>query len=242
MSTRGPAGIVYKNNVYSVYNHCDSDPGCLGDEVVNFIKAVQTTSLESVFQSLYAKYEGKTISKKVIDNIVKDTKECEELKRSEFADIFGLGGWEVLKKNMETVQEIDNKIPPTEEIQQKYQDLGYCDVTVSNRTPEDWYCLLRNIQGIITFAEIYKGNLHHISNAKDFFKESLHCEYGYLINLDTMKFEAYEGFQSDAPQPGNRFGEEKNKSGYYPCKMVGEFPLDKIPDNWIEKCFKEEED
>ena len=77
---------------------------------------------------------------------------------------------------------------------------------------------------------------------QDFIKDSLFCEYGYIINMDTKKLEMYEGFQKKPDKrKSNRYGTE-NERGYYPCRMVKAFPLDKIPDDWMAKAFPRDED
>lgn len=70
----------------------------------------------------------------------------------------------------------------------------------------------------------------------DFIKDSLFCEYAYIINLDTKKLEYYKGYQ-DQPDKENRFGIEKQKDyDFYPCKKIKEFTLGQ----WI-PLFKEED-
>lgn len=242
MSTRGAAGIVFNEKVYAVYNHCDSYPGGLGSEVESFVKSVQSKPIEVLEKELQEKFIDKRMTVENQNKFLEEHKALERFKKNSFLSIIGLG-WEQLKKNLIEVEEIDEKVPPTKEVQDRYISLRYYNSNVSNQSPTDWYCLLRNIQGIDTFSEIIKGNLKHISNNADFFKDSLFCEWGYLINLDTMKFEVYRGFQK-SPQEGNRFGQEKIKQDYeyYPCALVTEFPLNSIPEDWENAVIKNEEE
>ena len=92
----------------------------------------------------------------------------------------------------------------------------------------NWYSVMRKYQG-----ELEKLNeLKHPFLADDieFIKNSLHCEYGYIINLDTNKLEFWQGWQNK-PQPGNRYGEatlypdEDERYRYYACRLAGEFDL-----------------
>lgn len=92
---------------------------------------------------------------------------------------------------------------------------------VSNRTPKDWYCLLRNAQGDLN---AYKTGLKYMIENNDFIQFSLHCEYGYIINLDTKKLEFWVGYQK-TPDESNRYGTNADRMGYYPCKMVKEYSL-----------------
>lgn len=56
---------------------------------------------------------------------------------------------------------------------------------------------------------------------------SLFCKYAYIINLDTEKLEFWVGYQHE-PQEGNRYGETADNDGYYPCRLVAEFPIAEI--------------
>lgn len=92
--------------------------------------------------------------------------------------------------------------------------------------------------------ELYSGNLEYWSFDNEFIKESLYCEYVYIINLDTMNFEFYIGFQQK-PQIGNRFGTIE-KDGYYPCKLSLIINIKDIVDtidlkNLVDKMIKIDE-
>ena len=80
-------------------------------------------------------------------------------------------------------------------------------------------------------ADYYEGDLDaHVKTGfmidnEDFLKDSLFCEWAYIINLDTNKLEVYEGFQTTKSetryQPKN-----PGESGYWGCKLIEELPLD----------------
>ena len=63
---------------------------------------------------------------------------------------------------------------------------------------------------------------------KDFILDSLSCEYGYVINIDTGCLEFYQGYQHE-PQEGNRYGtavgyhSDYGNTDYYPCRFCGAF-------------------
>lgn len=92
---------------------------------------------------------------------------------------------------------------------------------VSTGNIEDWYCLLRKAQGN---PNVYKHGLKYMIDNHEFIKDSLFCEYAYIINLDTSCLEFWVGFQKE-PYDGNRYGTEDDR-GYYPCKMVAYYALD----------------
>lgn len=131
-----------------------------------------------------------------------------------------------LGENVLKLQAIDSQEKPSKELQKRYEK--FADLAVSSRTLEEWYCLLRNVQGANCIMPIASGELEHISDDTSFVKDSLFCEYAYLIDLDKMVLELYKGFQKE-PQKGNRFGVKKDgDNDYFPCAKVGEISLDGI--------------
>ena len=106
----------------------------------------------------------------------------------------------------------------------------WTDLSVSEHTKYDWYCLLRNAQGDLN---AFKNGLRYMIDRHDFIYDSLFCEFGYIINLDDNTLEFWRGFQKK-PQEDNRYGTE-NDNGYYPCKMLKAYPLSSIPKNVIKK-------
>ena len=97
----------------------------------------------------------------------------------------------------------------------------YYNGNVGDCTIEDWGCLLRETQG---HPNVYKNGLRYMIDDHDFIKNSLFCEYAYIINLDTNSLEFWVGFQNE-PDVTNRYGFEK-EDGYYPCKIVAYYPIE----------------
>lgn len=110
---------------------------------------------------------------------------------------------------------------PTPEQIKICKDNGYANFSVSTGKEDDWYCLLRNLMGNFNAYSRAIDNNQQIfmEDGIDFIKDSLFCEYAYIINLDNETLEFYLGFQNQA-DPSNRYGKEPNDSGYYPCKLV----------------------
>jgi hypothetical protein len=192
MGTRGSVGFIVEDKPYLNYNHYDSYPDGLGEDVLDFITKVNKEQ-----------------------------------------------GWNKFKENAKNVIELKGKRITDPEIIERYKK--YADLGVSEQTYEDPYCLFRNIQGS-WMNEIYIGELQHYTFDNGFIKDSLFCEYAYVINLDTMKLEFYDGFQKN-PQKDNRFGESSEEEGYYPCRLVSVFDLDSIVDfddvkNTVQKMNK----
>lgn len=102
--------------------------------------------------------------------------------------------------------------------------IEFYDESVSTGKLDDWYCLLRETQGNLN---VYKNGLKYMINSCEFIKDSLFCEYAYIINLDTNCLEFWRGFQ-DKPCKDNRYGTEThdNLGKYHPCKMISYYALD----------------
>lgn len=135
-----------------------------------------------------------------------------------------------------------NSIPTELQIKECIEN-GFADFSVSTQKNTDWYCLLRNCQGNLECLKNIKPNsFAYMINNSDFIKDSLWCEYAYIINLDDEVLEFYKGFQKE-PQEENRYGTEKN-DGYYPCKLCLTVPLNEIEDidKIIEMMESDEED
>jgi len=131
---------------------------------------------------------------------------------------------EALKAAAERIILVQNgKEPSKEQIDECKQ---WADTAISERTLKEWYCLLRNAQG--TLRPYIDGNLRYMIDNSDFIKDSLFCEWAYIVNLDTGKLEVWHGFQ-EAPHPGNRYSEKPDENGYYPCRMIKEYDLNALP-------------
>jgi hypothetical protein len=124
-----------------------------------------------------------------------------------------------LAKKLRMVSEDQKPTPLQIRALQKFADLN-----VSGKSLNNWYCLLRQTQ----------GDLHtmlkcgYAINNKEFIKDSLFCEWGYIVNLDTEMLEVYRGFQEKDHDKG-RYADHKTRDGYYPCALVAEFPLNDLP-------------
>ena len=138
---------------------------------------------------------------------------------------------------------VDQRSNPTDEQKENCIKNGFVNLNVSNQSENDWYCLLRNLQGEL--EKLYKCEFPYMIDDSDFIKDSLFCEYAYIINLDTNVLEFYKGFQH-VPQYGNRYGIEKT-DGYYPCKLEAEISIEQIQsakdvNEIISKFMNEEEE
>jgi hypothetical protein len=167
----------------TTYNHFDSYPDCLGNDVVEFCKKTSIAEMNAIFDRIILVEEDSRPTKQQIDDCIE-----------------------------------------------------FYDGNVSTQSIDDWYCLLRNLQG--NFKEYQKcideGSKVYMTDGIDFIQDSLFCEYAYIINLDDEVLEFYEGFQKE-PQVDNRYGITDDR-GYYPCKLALIIPLDELED--VDKIVK----
>lgn len=176
MGTRGLYGFHKGGQDKLTYNHWDSYPSGLGEQVVGFLLETPIEQLNTIF-----------------DEIIM----------------------------------VDGKTTPSPEEIEYYRQ--FADTGVSTGQLTEWYVLLRQTQGDLNF---YKNGLKHMIDNRDFIKDSLFCEWAYIINLDTEMLEIYEGFQKKAHE--NRYtGAGHNRDGYWPCALAKEVPLSNL-ENWYE--------
>lgn len=106
----------------------------------------------------------------------------------------------------------------------------WSNLKVSTQVIDDWYCLLRNVQGDID--SYIEGGLRYMIDSKDFIRDSLFCEWGYIINLDKNVLEVWVGFQNIPNKDRySKLGAYESHSGenYYPCRLQNEFDLNNLP-------------
>jgi hypothetical protein len=73
---------------------------------------------------------------------------------------------------------------PVEELQIRYSVAGFADLGVSHQSSNDWYCLLRNVQGADALPYILDGTLSHLTDNTDFEEDELSCEWAYFIDWE----------------------------------------------------------
>lgn len=116
----------------------------------------------------------------------------------------------------------------SEDAKPTQKQIEYCMAHDLGVDGGDWYWTLRPNQGCpenwLPFID--SGSKVYMIDNLSFIKDSLFCEYAYIVNLDTDQLEFYCGFQHK-PDETNRYGCEEDR-GYYPCRMVACFPLDVI--------------
>lgn len=137
---------------------------------------------------------------------------------------------EKIEELVDRLKVVNDDTTPTEEDIEKLK--LYTDLSVSTQSEKEWYCLLRDTQGDI--KKILESG--YLLEANNFINDSLFCEWGYIINLDTKKLEIYRGFQKKRPTKSRYkdFTPEpdgSNASKYYACELIEEYELKKL--EWL---------
>lgn len=117
------------------------------------------------------------------------------------------------------------KMYSTKEINDVCDEIKFIEEDESNN-------IYREMENKIQSRDVYLSSFHEdktilMPENNDFIKDSLFCEWGYIVNLDTECLEVWEGFQKKS-QKGNRYGRKKNNDGYYPCALIAEIPFDDL--------------
>lgn len=118
----------------------------------------------------------------------------------------------------------------------------YADLSVSRRSLDDWYCLLRHTQR--NPAAMLDAGV--IEDASHFPTDSLFAEYGYVVDFDARTLEAYVGFQRARHSEG-RFADRSgpdDSPGYFPVRLVASWSFDALPTNnqFVDAIEPDEED
>lgn len=197
MGTRGVFGLRIGGRDKLAYNHYDSYPEALGQEIISDVR-----------------------------DMIRE---------------IGREGMKLMATNLKVVDE-DTK-PTEEEIEALKQ---YHDGGVSTGEKTEWYSLLRDLQGKL--KETLKAGF--MIDAGDFIKNSLFCEWGYIVNLDTGKLEVYKGFQRAEhslgryvePKPADWEPQYKGQDYYFPCALIAEFDIENLPDDLTAALPKDEDE
>tara|TARA_Y100000310_G_C20652820_1_gene800393 strand:+ start:965 stop:1606 length:642 start_codon:yes stop_codon:yes gene_type:complete len=140
-----------------------------------------------------------------------------------------------------------SRMATNNEVQERWVQVGatpgasWVGMDIAKRFREKWPQLSRD-SGAETLPYIMAAEEPLLSpDSASFAADSLFCEWAYVIDLDTMNFEVYEGYQQE-PHESGRFwdmpyepeDDTRKKRKYWPVKLVAAWPIRAIPDDWIE--------
>ncbi len=152
--------------------------------------------------------------------------------------------WDQVREQANRIVLVSEDTPPTAQQVKELIAEGVVNLSVSEQSTEDWYCLMREAQGSLK-AYLELGLMPE--GGSDFALNSLFCEWAYVVNLDTNMLEVYRGFQTEdhsegrfaarapGPEDEDRKREEALHGNWYrPIKLVAAWSLTELPD---EKTF-----
>jgi hypothetical protein len=163
--------------------------------------------------------------------------------------------WEYLKTMVEKVTLVDSHSLPSQDLIDKYY--VYSDTSVGNQNVDDWYCLLRSLQGDKILYEIALGNVEHMIDSHMFLADSVFCEWAYIIDLDEDVLRVYKGCDG-GPFLDSTLPPDIDKAKYdqwtfeninqkcYPVKELYAYSLDNLPEfmlgvtNEFKKQYREQ--
>lgn len=137
--------------------------------------------------------------------------------------------WKKVKALVGALRLVNEDSPPTPEDIKRFMKLFNGKVNRASVTK--WYSLLDQLQG--TLEPYLNGRVDVMIDSSEFIRDSLFCEWAYIVNLDTGLLEVWKGLQR-TPWKRNRYGAKKDADDkryhhYYPCKRVRVFDLSHLP-------------
>ena len=118
----------------------------------------------------------------------------------------------------------------------KKPDAEWVDMEISGKFTKKWPELGRDCgSGILRYIQESDEPLKLKDNI-DFAKDSLFCEWAYVVDIDKGTFEVFSGFNTKPLDTSERFYTEEppelsHDGGmeYYPVRLIKSYQLDKLP-------------
>lgn len=136
-------------------------------------------------------------------------------------DAIGNIAWDdpAVRKNIEDIRVVNEGSKPTPEDVKALE--VYTNMSVSNRSTDDWYCIMREMQGDL-LAYLSVGVM---TNGLAFLRDSLFCEYAYIVNVDEGTLEFYVGFNKDRNAAGRYAALAPENEEYAGVRLAQTIPI-----------------
>lgn len=139
-----------------------------------------------------------------------------------------------------------------EEIKEKWVQAGanpddkFVTLEVSNAFARFFPELSRDTGAdILTVIAMSEKEEIGLQNSINFARESLFCEWAYIVDLDKNVLEVYKGFnKTPLTEEDTFYMNGYSDDGYYPVKLIASYDIDNLPtsENFVKECEKREED
>jgi len=164
-----------------------------------------------------------------------------------YPDAGGAGILEALKAT--TPEELKEKAArcyeaSEKEVKQKWIECGsdggeFASMEVSDKMKEIYPTLQRDMGwGIVKHLVENNAKQFPIQKNLEFAKDSLFCEWCYVVDLDSGTFEIYKGFNTEKCE--GRFADMYNDGEYHPVALVKTYKLDDLPNESVFLKYFEE--
>ncbi len=151
----------------------------------------------------------------------------EFLGKNILSELKEVSDWGLIKDRVENLVAIpDSRVITDNDALVRSEIRRHFDGNYQVNNPKDYYSLFKPFQGRL--KPYLDGKLTFMATANDFVYDSLFCEWAYIVNLDTQKFEVWRGIQSK-PDLESRYDMESDRMGYYPCKLLKDYSLLELP-------------
>ncbi len=144
----------------------------------------------------------------------------------------------IKETSKEKMEEIFDKIILVDKLQEATETQiqeckKYANLEVNIRNIKDFTCLLwKSIGRLETYRD--EGLRYMIDASSEITNPHL-CNYAYIINLDTNQFEIYALMYKQILQDRYNIN---SKDGEGRCRLIKEYPLSNIPNDWKEECYE----
>ena len=71
--------------------------------------------------------------------------------------------------------------------------LNFADLGVANKSADDWYCILRNVQSANCLPHILDGSFTHQIDSTDFERDILFCAWTYFVDWEKKEVLVHSG-------------------------------------------------
>lgn len=118
-----------------------------------------------------------------------------------------------------------------EEIGVDVEKEHFVSIEISNKFYSLHPTLSRDLGCTILESIMEHDGAVELYNDLEFAKNSLFCEYAYVVDLDENKFEIYFGYNKEPLTEKDRFYFDGYcNDGYYPVKLKKSYDIDNLPD------------